>query len=117
MWLVISYSCCILQGLDSTAVLSGDGLVRLGAFLYALGLLAFLAEYTVSLDGRLLAFVFFGGMCCSFLYTGGPYGLKYIGLGDVVVMLTFGPLSVLYSFLCQVSLFDQNIDPYTSLGG
>lgn len=89
--------------MDSTAVLSADGLVRLGAFLYALGLSAFLAEYTVSVDGRLLAFVFFGGMCCSFLYTAGPYGLKYIGLGDVVVMLTFGPLSVLYSFLCQVS--------------
>ncbi|OQR79244.1 ubiA prenyltransferase domain-containing protein 1-like [Tropilaelaps mercedesae] len=93
------------KGLDSTAVLSANGLVRLGAFLYALGLSAFLAEYTVSVDGRLLALVFFGGMCCSFLYTAGPYGLKYIGLGDVVVMLTFGPLSVLYSFLCQVTSF------------
>lgn len=95
------------KGVDSTSVLSSDALVRLGAVLYALGLAAFLVQFTLTPDGRLLALVFFGGMCCSFLYTGGP-GFKYIGLGDVLVMVTFGPLSVLYSFLCQAVVFSPS---------
>ncbi len=49
---------------------------------------------------ELLALVYFGGISSSFLYTGG-IGLKYIALGDVIIMLTFGPVSVLYSFIAQ----------------
>lgn len=47
-----------------------------------------------------LALVYFGGLSCSFLYTGG-IGLKYIALGDVLVMIIFGPLSVLFAYMAQ----------------
>ncbi len=50
----------------------------------------------------LLALLFFGGLSGSFLYTGG-LGLKYIALGEVVVALCFGPLTVLYAFLAQTT--------------
>lgn len=92
------------KGVDATSVLSKDDLVRLGAFLYAFGLFTFFLQYTSSTNGKQLALVFFGGMSSSFLYTGGP-GLKYIGLGDVLVMVTFGPLCVMYSFLSQSGSF------------
>ena len=39
-------------------------------------------------------------MSSSFLYTGG-LGLKYIALGDVIVFLTFGPVTVLFAYLTQ----------------
>ena len=43
-----------------------------------------------------LSFLFFGGLSGSFLYTGGV-GLKYYGVGDIVIVITFGPLAVLFS--------------------
>ena len=51
-----------------------------------------------------LAAMFFGGLSASFLYTGG-IGLKSYVLGDLLVMFTFGPLSVLFSFLVQCGEF------------
>jgi len=47
-----------------------------------------------------LSFLFFGGLSGSFLYTGGV-GLKYYGVGDIVIVITFGPLAVLFSYLTQ----------------
>lgn len=53
----------------------------------------------------LTSFLSFSCLICfnhlgSFLYTGG-IGLKYIALGDVIVLIIFGPLSVLFSYLSQ----------------
>lgn len=47
-----------------------------------------------------LALVYFGGLSSSFLYTGG-IGLKYIALGDVLIMIIFGPISVLFAYMSQ----------------
>lgn len=47
-----------------------------------------------------LALVYFGGLSSSFLYTGG-IGLKYIALGDVLILVIFGPISVLFAFMAQ----------------
>ena len=38
-----------------------------------------------------LALVYFGGLSSSFLYTGG-IGFKYIALGDVMIIIIFGPI-------------------------
>ncbi|KAL8588023.1 hypothetical protein ACOMHN_026140 [Nucella lapillus] len=54
-----------------------------------------------------LALVYFCGLSSSFLYTGG-LGLKYIALGDLVIVFSFGPLTVVFAFLAQagqLSLF------------
>lgn len=47
-----------------------------------------------------LALIYFGGLSSSFLYTGG-IGLKYIALGDLIILIIFGPISVLFSYMSQ----------------
>lgn len=52
-----------------------------------------------------LALIYFGGLSSSFLYTGG-IGFKYIALGDVVILILFGPLSVLFAYMSQTGHVD-----------
>ena len=47
-----------------------------------------------------LALVYFCGLSSSFVYTGG-LGLKYIALGDLLIVFSFGPLTVVFAFLTQ----------------
>lgn len=82
-------------------LLSKDELVSLGAFLYAAGCLGFVLLAAISpAKMEHLAIVYFGGLSSSFLYTGG-IGLKYIALGDVLILVIFGPISVLFAFMAQ----------------
>ena len=52
-----------------------------------------------------LALIYFGGLSSSFLYTGG-IGFKYIALGDLAILILFGPLSVLFAFMSQTGHVD-----------
>lgn len=82
-------------------LLTTDDVVTLAGILYTSGCLGFLAlTYLSPTQMPMLAVVYFGGMSSSFLYTGG-LGLKYIALGDVIIFLTFGPLTVLFAYLSQ----------------
>jgi 1,4-dihydroxy-2-naphthoate octaprenyltransferase len=82
-------------------LLSKDEVVTLGVMLYLLGCLGFIV-LAASSPAKMehLALVYFGGLSSSFLYTGG-IGLKYIALGDVLILVIFGPLSVLFAFMAQ----------------
>lgn len=72
-----------------------------GVLFYLIGCVGFLIVVITSpARMELLALIYFGGISSSFLYTGG-IGLKYIALGDILIMVTFGPVSVLYSFVAQ----------------
>lgn len=82
-------------------LLSKDELVSLGAFLYTTGCLGFVLLAAISpAKMEHLALVYFGGLSSSFLYTGG-IGFKYIALGDVLILVIFGPVSVLFAFMAQ----------------
>lgn len=82
-------------------ILSKDEVVTLGAMLYAVGCFGFISLAALSpAKMEHLALVYFGGLSSSFLYTGG-IGLKYIALGDVIILTIFGPISVLFSFMSQ----------------
>lgn len=82
-------------------ILSKDEVVSLGVMLYTLGCVGFIALVMTS-PAKIehLALVYFGGLSSSFLYTGG-IGLKYIALGDILYLVIFGPLSVLFAFMCE----------------
>lgn len=72
-----------------------------GVIFYLIACTGFLVVWISSpAPKELLALVYFGGISSSFLYTGG-LGLKYIAMGDIIIMITFGPVSVLYSFIAQ----------------
>ncbi|XP_066992505.1 ubiA prenyltransferase domain-containing protein 1 homolog [Anabrus simplex] len=82
-------------------ILSKDEVVTLGAMLYAAGCVGFILLVAISpAKMEHLALVYFGGLSSSFLYTGG-IGLKYIALGDVLILIIFGPISVLFAFMSQ----------------
>ncbi|CAB0036124.1 unnamed protein product [Trichogramma brassicae] len=89
-------------------LLSQDELVSLGAWLYTGGCLAFVLLAMISpAKMEHLALVYFGGLSSSFLYTGG-IGLKYIALGDVLILIIFGPISVLFAFMAQTGYAEWN---------
>lgn len=82
-------------------LLSQDEVVTLGAMLYFTGCCGFAVLAIISpAKMEHLALVYFGGLSSSFLYTGG-IGFKYIALGDVLILIVFGPMSVLYAFMAQ----------------
>lgn len=87
-------------------ILTPDEIVHLGVILYTLGCTGFIGTVWFS-NAKMehLALVYFGGLSSSFLYTGG-IGLKYIAMGDVLIIVTFGPLSVLFSFMAQTGFTD-----------
>ena len=80
-------------------------LVNYAAYLYGSGMAClWLLIWCSPAKSEFLAGMFFGGLSSSFLYTGGV-GLKYYILGDLIVMFTFGPLSVLFSYGVQCGEF------------
>ncbi|CAK1555610.1 unnamed protein product [Leptosia nina] len=82
-------------------ILSIDEVVSLGAILYMSGCVFFVLLVIMSpAQMEHLALVYFGGLSSSFLYTGG-IGLKYIALGDIIYLVIFGPVSVVFAFLAQ----------------
>lgn len=73
----------------------------MGALLYCAGCFGFIfLVYLSPAKLEHLALVYFGGLSSSFLYTGG-IGLKYIALGDVLILVIFGPISVLFAYMAQ----------------
>lgn len=82
-------------------ILTKDEVVSLGALLYFAGCVGFILLTAISpAKMEHLALVYFGGLSSSFLYTGG-IGLKYIALGDILILIIFGPVSVLFAFMSQ----------------
>ncbi|XP_067625025.1 ubiA prenyltransferase domain-containing protein 1 homolog [Eurosta solidaginis] len=87
-------------------ILTKDEVVSLGAILYMAGCGGFICLAILSpAKMEHLALIYFGGLSSSFLYTGG-IGFKYIALGDVVILILFGPLSVLFAFMSQTGHVD-----------
>ncbi|XP_077168810.1 ubiA prenyltransferase domain-containing protein 1 isoform X2 [Paroedura picta] len=83
-------------------ILEPQDVVRFGVFLYTLGCISAACLYCLStLKLEHLALIYFGGLSSSFLYTGG-IGFKYVALGDVVILITFGPLAVMFAYALQV---------------
>lgn len=82
-----------------------SALVNYAAYLYGFGMMCMLMLMTLSrAKSEFIAALFFGGLSSSFLYTGGV-GLKYYILGDLLVVFTFGPLSMLFSYGVQSGNF------------
>lgn len=86
--------------LSSSQVLSGG---------FALLFLAFLVAIPLILKGGVPIFALvIASLLCSYLYTGGPYPLAYIGLGEVFVILFYGFAAVMSSYYLQTGKISQD---------
>ena len=86
---------------DSDDEIDHSKLVNFAAYLYFFGMIClWLLMMFSPAKSQFLAALFFGGLSSSFIYTGG-IGLKYYIIGDILVMFTFGPLAVLFSYVVQ----------------
>ena len=82
-------------------VLTPQEVVHLGVLSYVIGCIGLCGLFVVSSASlEQLSLLFFGGLSASFLYTGG-FAFKYYALGDLVIVITFGPLAVLFAFVAQ----------------
>jgi 1,4-dihydroxy-2-naphthoate octaprenyltransferase len=66
----------------------------LGATAIVLGLAALLGLYLVSVGGWPILLIGSVSLVCAVLYTAGPCALGYLGLGDLFVLVFFGPVAV-----------------------
>ena len=93
-------------------ILKPGEITRFGVALYLCGSCGFFIFLWLSpARDEILAFIYFGGLSMSFLYTGG-IGFKYMALGDLIIIITFGPLSVLFAFYSQVGYLSSDDGNY-----
>lgn len=81
-------------------ILTSEQVLR-GAFIcFALALL-----FSIPLiikGGMVILLLIAASIFCSYIYTGGPYPLAYVGLGEVFVILFYGLFATLVSYYLQV---------------
>jgi 1,4-dihydroxy-2-naphthoate polyprenyltransferase len=76
-------------------------LVMKRAILITFSLTALFGLYLVWQGGPLFAFLLALSIALGILYTGGPYPLAYMGLGDLFVLLFYGPAALIGTFALQ----------------
>jgi len=72
------------------------------ATLLTLGLAFLVGANLLWFGGGQLLIVGLLSLACAILYTGGPFPLAYIGLGDIFVLIFFGWAAVMYTYYVQV---------------
>jgi 1,4-dihydroxy-2-naphthoate octaprenyltransferase len=68
-------------------------------------LAALLGIYLIIQGGVLFAFLLGLAIALGILYTAGPFSLAYLGLGDLFVLVFFGPVATLGTYLLQTQKF------------
>ena len=79
-------------------VVSPLAIACLAVFSLAVSVACQFTAHNLSPDPSPLALqLYCAGICLSLFYTGPPFPLKYCALGDLTILMTFCPLTVLYA--------------------
>lgn len=76
------------------------------ATMYAFGLASLAGLFLVYRGGLPILAIGLVSIACGVLYTGGPYPLGYLGLGEIFVLIFFGPVAVAGTYYVQAQSFD-----------
>lgn len=99
-----------VKGTDTDERLGPQRLVQAGlvtpkamrrAFVLAFGLALVAGVYLVVRAGWPIAAIGVASVVCGVLYTGGPRPLGYLGLGDILVLVFFGPIATAGTYYVQ----------------
>ncbi|MEW5733916.1 MAG: 1,4-dihydroxy-2-naphthoate polyprenyltransferase [Thermodesulfobacteriota bacterium] len=82
------------------AGLVAPGKVR-ASFLFCFGLALLLGAGLALRGGAGIVAVGLAALCAAYLYTGGPRPLSYMGLGELLAFVFFGPVAVAGTFYLQ----------------
>ncbi|MDP7640335.1 MAG: 1,4-dihydroxy-2-naphthoate polyprenyltransferase [Candidatus Hydrogenedentes bacterium] len=91
----------------ATGLVSPDAMKR--AMVIALTLVFIPGVYILCRGGLPFLAVGLISIACGVLYTGGPFPLGYLGLGDLFVLIFFGPVAVGGTYYLQTQSIDGNI--------
>ncbi|MBI2743152.1 MAG: 1,4-dihydroxy-2-naphthoate polyprenyltransferase [Chlamydiales bacterium] len=75
------------------------------AFILVFSLAALLGLFLIWEGGALFALLLAVSIALGLLYTGGRYSLAYLGIGDIFVLLFFGPIATSGTYLLQTHHF------------
>ena len=78
------------------------------AFLLAFALAAMLGGFLVLKGGLPILIIGVISVISGYFYTGGPFPLAYVGLGDFFVLIFFGPVATGGTYFLQRGNFDLN---------
>lgn len=79
------------------------------AMIIAFALVFIPGAYILYRGGLPFLVIGLASILCGVLYTGGPYPLGYLGLGDLFVLIFFGPVAVAGTYYLQTLAFDPNV--------
>jgi len=77
------------------------------AFIISFSLAALLGLYLVYKGGALILIIGLISIASGLLYTAGPFALAYIGLGDIFVLLFFGPVASAGTYYLQTAIINR----------